>query len=39
MITFGAGFLYYLVRFVLFAAIAGAGLFIGKKLRDAKTAK
>lgn len=32
-------FLQYAVKVVLMAAVAGAGIFLGKKLRDRKNAK
>ncbi len=32
-------FLQYAVKFVMFAAVALAGIFLGKKLRDSKDAK
>lgn len=36
---FGAALLYYTVRFILFAAVAGAGIFVGMKLRKSKNLK
>lgn len=36
---FLASLLQYAVKFVLFAAVAIAGIFIGKALRDSKDAK
>lgn len=35
---FGAAFLYYAVRFIIFVAIAGAGLYAGMKIREKKNA-
>ncbi|MCI5874421.1 MAG: vanadium nitrogenase [Clostridiales bacterium] len=32
-------FVHYLLIFVVLAAIAGLGIFVGKKLSDKKTAK
>lgn len=37
--AFWAGFLQYGIKFVILAAVAGVGIFIGKKLRDRKDAK
>lgn len=36
---FGAALLYYAVRFIIFASIAGLGLFAGAKLRKMKQSK
>ncbi len=36
--AFLASFLQYAVKVVLFAAVAVAGIFLGKKLRDRKDA-
>lgn len=36
---FGAAFLYYVFRFIIFAAVAGLGLYVGKVLRQNKSAK
>ena len=35
----GEAFLYYGVRLILFAAVAGAGILAGIKIRKAKDAK
>lgn len=35
----GAAFLYYVVRFVIFAVIIGAGIFAGMKIRKNKDQK
>ncbi len=32
-------FIQYAVKFVMFAAVACAGIFLGKKMRDRKDAK
>lgn len=37
--AFLASFLQYAVKFIMFAAVAGCGIFLGKKLRDRKDAK
>ncbi|MEG1459683.1 MAG: hypothetical protein RSB37_08240 [Acetivibrio sp.] len=36
---FGAAFLFYAVRFLLFGAIAGAGIFAGIVIRKNKNSK
>ena len=36
--AFLASFIQYAVKFIIFAAVAVCGLFIGKKLRDRKDA-
>ncbi len=36
---FWASFMQYAVKFVIFVAVAGCGIFLGKKLRDRKDAK
>ncbi|MCI9175141.1 MAG: vanadium nitrogenase [Lachnospiraceae bacterium] len=37
--TFLASLIQYALKFVLMAAVAGCGLFLGKKLRDRKDSK
>ena len=37
--AFLASFIQYTVKFVIMAAVAGCGLFFGKKLRDRKNEK
>lgn len=34
--TFLASLIQYAVKFIMMAAVAGCGLFLGKKLRDRK---
>ena len=36
--AFFARFIQYALKFILMAAVAGCGLFLGKKLRDRKDA-
>lgn len=37
--TFLASFIQYAVKFIIMAAVAGCGIFFGKKLRDRKDSK
>ena len=37
--AFFTSFLGYAIKFILFVAVAGCGIFLGKKLRDRKDAK